>query len=1235
MKKTIISCIMIFLAMLTCAVYAEAEAAEVPILESKWETPSVHPPEGEHPRVYFRAEDIPRIKANTESAENRSARDLLMKYVETAVPASDGKYSADALRYIEAKAFYYALYGDEDRGREAVDGVLNSVRYQEDASEDYRRYGRMVAVTAQVYDWCHDLMSDAERDIFIAICADKAGHMEIGWPPSKEGALVGHGAELQLQADLMSFAIAAYDRRPDIWNYIGGRYYAEYVPTLSFVTASGFHNQGTYYGAYRRGCAAQGYMLITGMGAEPPIDTDKLVQMGYADIYTRRPDGFYLADGDKWYNATPPYKYSAYSDSTYGLLLMSAMGNDGYLRTEYFRQITNDNQGSLEYTYPNNSPILFLIYNNPSAEARSFDSLPLSRYFGTPSGIMAARTSWGDGAESSAVTAMMKVGEYQFNNHQHLDSGAFRLYYKGLLAGDGGYYASYGTDEHKMYSVKSVAHNVMLICDPDEQSTDSVTGLPEVAYKNVNDGGQKPPKNRGEFGTAKVFLDDPDTHVAKVTGHETDPKNTQEPNYTYLKGDLTNAYGGRAESYERSFMFLNLKDEETPAALIVFDRAVSSDAEFKKTWLLHTVGKPNYTDGDNTTVAEDTRQNGNTSYNGRLTLETLLPKSDNLSREVYGNEEDGWCTVNNYRYNTETKVWDVIQSTSYDQTLDTRGRESEENTYRLELSPKTPSKEDCFLNVMTVTDAGKEITEKAPLYEAEGFYGTEVKNRAVFFAKDASKPSGFEYTMPSDEAREFTICGMQSGKYTVTLDGTDKITAYVTEDGGVLSFDAACRVVAAMRVSGDVKEPSEAAEAAETRNTYSVRIDNTFVSPKGSVTASNGKYYLPLGGIAEAVGYKLKPCGTSETEYVLLDDTIAAAHITVGEKKIRTDRGIYEAAEAPYTDNGVLMLECDDLEKLLCVKSVKDDKSCTIYFTVYDRDDIYKSVSFSDGAAEVGAYLHFDNGIESVMCGVYNGTRLVDAQRMQCDSGGVYRAAFVGDTAEGMQSDKYKVKIFLWGDDLSPYKAAQNVDTKPADGFIKSYTAQNGGFKITNSNSNMTVSAADGVYILKKTGTAEEAAAVMKLYDDDGNLMNGFCRDNDAEDSVAIVHYSADVRILKKSVDEEYLQVRAVLSNESGNTKKVSFELPRGEGNEYRIDFIADLKEKEIKQYVNGRLYKTQDFSAYGDYKYFVGFYHYLQSGNKGYSGGEVMLRDCRVTVYGNAASVDKTAASIKNNVSY
>ena len=76
------------------------------------------------------------------------------------------------------------------------------------------------------------------------------------------------------------------------------------------------------------------------------------------------------------------------------------------------------------------------------------------------------------------------------------------------------------------------------------------------------------------------------------------------PNYTYLKGDITDAYSDKAAEVLRSFMFLNLKDDEQPAAMVVFDKVTASEAELKKSFVLNSVSAPEI--NGTRTVVKDT-----------------------------------------------------------------------------------------------------------------------------------------------------------------------------------------------------------------------------------------------------------------------------------------------------------------------------------------------------------------------------------------------------------------------------------------------------------------------------------------------------------------------------------------------------------------------------------------------------------------------------------------------------
>ncbi len=82
-------------------------------------------------------------------------------------------------------------------------------------------------------------------------------------------------------------------------------------------------------------------------------------------------------------------------------------------------------------------------------------------------GHMIARTSWEDGLDSNAVVAQMKVGAVVCQPPPSR-RGPLPDLLKGLLAGDSGRYDAYGNAHDGAYNKRTVAHNTMLVYDPDE-----------------------------------------------------------------------------------------------------------------------------------------------------------------------------------------------------------------------------------------------------------------------------------------------------------------------------------------------------------------------------------------------------------------------------------------------------------------------------------------------------------------------------------------------------------------------------------------------------------------------------------------------------------------------------------------------------------------------------------------------------------------------------------------------
>ena len=541
-------------------------------LLAKYPAPPYDPPET-HPRLLFTADDIPRIRASLYHPNHKGALEQLEWLMEGEITGdSSGKYVEKIGRQIEALAFDYIINGNKEHGEKAVEATI---RYLEtvDVSGQATRYGgACIFRSSEVYDWCYDLLSTAQKAKIIAKCEQFANDMEMSWPPYSQGSLAGHGAEAQLLRDTLSFAIATYNERPDIWMAVGGRFFNDYIDGRNFFNKGQYALQGDGYGLYRHRWDVWSNLIIKGMGKPSPYVEEDLAKVCYSHVYLRRPDGQYMRDGDTT------------DDTTYGMWRLW-MGNyaqvftlDGsFINDPYLKDMSLAISPSAE-PFEDGSPIAYIIADDPELPRASVSNFPKSKYFpGPAAGIMVARTGWDYGADSADVICEMKVGGVRQNGHQHFDAGHFQIYYKGILASDSGVYqglqsdnnyggTNYNSEHRTMYMIRTIAHNSMLIYDPEES-----TGTGD--YTDVADGGQRAAGNGREPWNWDTIAEDYDFwYSAEVEAEEIDPENPVTPEYTYIKGDLKRAYTDKVKEFKRSFMFFNLEDKEVPRRLLFSTR---------------------------------------------------------------------------------------------------------------------------------------------------------------------------------------------------------------------------------------------------------------------------------------------------------------------------------------------------------------------------------------------------------------------------------------------------------------------------------------------------------------------------------------------------------------------------------------------------------------------------------------------------------------------------------------
>ena len=741
-------------------------------LTASYGSPTIYPPANTHPRVMFKASDIEAITLNATKSQNEAAKTHLDGLVAESLSGTSTSTGRAIENKIEANAFYYAVYGDTAKGNKAVTELinyLNSVRFDSTNKLVSREMGCVVFKAAEVYDWCYPLLSSSQKTLIINNCESIMAGMEIGYPDTAQGNVVGHGSEAQLLRDMLSFGIAVYDERPDIYNHVMGRIQNEMVPARNYWYQSHSVHQGSSYGFYRFYWDLWAQKLVKAMSGRSLFDEENMAQVAYYQLYSHRSDGRLFVQGDD--SSLSWQYYNAYN--SWGALFAGDLFGDNYLKGEYRRGRAHDDFTNTNYNNDKSfNSVFWLIVNDPSISFnKNRTSLPMSRYFGSPNGVILARIGDWDyyetnAYESNTASAMMKIGEMYAGNHDHLDAGTFQLYYKGILASDSGVYEDYGSDHDANYAKRTIAHNGLLIYDSSESFNVLEVGT-------ANDGGQR---WLGEPSTYAIWTNG-SYKRGKVIDHEIASNNA----YSYIKGDITQAYSSsKASKVVRSMSFLETGNATFPAIMVVYDKVVSKTASQTKTFLLHTQAEPAIS-GTTTTVVNNntiTYSNGNQSiYNGRMVMNTLLPANPTITK--IGGEGSQY----------------KVNGTNY--PVSDNNSKYEGGWGRIEIKPSTSDTSTEFLNVMAVSDGDCTDSVSSTLIEGTNLVGTRTLNNVVMFSDQASATngrvsSGASFTVPgSDTGLKFTIFGLKAGNWIVKRNGSVLTQRVASESGATIAFEGA------------------------------------------------------------------------------------------------------------------------------------------------------------------------------------------------------------------------------------------------------------------------------------------------------------------------------------------------------------------------------------------------------------------------------------------------------------
>jgi hypothetical protein len=718
-----------------------------------------------HPRLLVTKEDVVDLKQKIHHKDFSEIYTLFIaqKNFSTDGISKNGEPQEPIRQKIEALAFSYLLdtVNEKQSGIAAIDLInkyLNSISIATDYKQNAHAY-QAVFTAALVYDWCYILLDSTTKISLINNMKKVSCLAEYCiFKNTPKQYLSGHYGEYAPTVYL-AMGIAIYDEQQDVFDFAYNEQVQHFAPSRNPWYEASTHHQGSQYIHVRYGNELLQAFLLDKIGLHPY--SSNIASATFRDLYANIPqekdmDG--MPEGDCHNNITMGDEYLEF------LPIAATMSKDGFLQS-YAKQNLNKLHALSTRA---------LIFYNPFLPAKPLDSLPLSKLFPSPSGIMMARTKWDidkKGGNSNTMVVLMNMKEYQAKNHTHLDIGHFGIYYKGHLALDAGIYQ--GKDENNgwgklnyvNYYARTIAHNTLLIVDPNEPTPFEGSNVKAIA----RDGGQFSFKNKAWDSTQEMFNAG---KTAQILASEISPGIA--PDYSYLKGDMTASYiipknvanyPAKVDTVRRSFVFLNLKNEAIPGALIVLDKITSTNAGFKKTWLLHAQNEPNIK-GDE--VSFESTQNGR---NGKLQNTVLLPEINNQQIEkVGGAGKEYWA---------DGKNWGTV-------TQEDAGQ------WRIELSPKQQALSDNFLNVIQVMDAkpakkGFNISKSLAI---KGHYiAISISDRIVAQQLSLDKNEDeIAFTIGNKKSMyNVLITDLKAGEWLVNSE-TVKKTVTVNETSGTIYF---------------------------------------------------------------------------------------------------------------------------------------------------------------------------------------------------------------------------------------------------------------------------------------------------------------------------------------------------------------------------------------------------------------------------------------------------------------
>lgn len=695
-------------------------------------TPSIEVTAG-HPRIFFTEKDLPAIRARiAPGGTHEEPWKAIVGWCENRLDRDAAEILASDHFLLNVRTLAFAgLVGKVSSYRKkAVELAIHCAR--EDGGKDIRA---AIESLAYVYDWLHASLGSAEKSeiagTLFKFCKGLRGAIR------EDEYVTGRSHGDNKSYFLGALALWGDDARVSPYLAEAVRHYQDgFIATWRrFASGDGGTSKGWWYATLVLPYELE--FLIAWRSASGqdwfPQEREWCENALNWFLFGMRGDGSLLRDGDTW------IQYGLEQQNrTYGLVVAREYRNS---QAQWFADETRKVAGLWA---PH--AVFDVLWHDPSVP--SFPPAGVTSRWFRNVGTVVCRESWA----SDAAVACFRSAEVYTLGHSHRDDCSFTIHYKGDLAIDSGTYDDYGSAHYENYYSRTIAHNSILVHDPDEVFT-------KYGKVYANDGGQRwlvKDQDVGSWWPPTV-----EATVDRAAGFRLGgiPRYEDGAGYTYALGDGGPSYSrAKLKKFHRHFLWLGRTAGWPRPVVVVFDDVVATKDSFRKTYLLHTQKEPTV-DGSLVTA-----HNGE----GVLYQHTVMP-SDATIRAVGGKGKE---------YLVEGVNWAPIKPPA---------EKEDAGAWRVEVSPVSKAKDHRFLHVLFPGDEGTAPPPRPKSLSTGSLRGATIGEWTVLFGF-GSPLVVVEYVSEGLRTKHLIAGVVPRAKYSIFRDGLPE-DAVVASSAGILRFD--------------------------------------------------------------------------------------------------------------------------------------------------------------------------------------------------------------------------------------------------------------------------------------------------------------------------------------------------------------------------------------------------------------------------------------------------------------